>query len=219
MKPKTSFMLEMAKRSVGVAAACLPLLVLSADAADAATEQNIRDAILERKTFSAQRLGELDLNRDGRVDVADAALNQIAEGILPKAGVWAVILTPEANTAGGTTQFTMTLAYDPAGNRTGSVTNQGSGFLSQGGTVLLPPAANTPISFKAEVKDNTVLPASLTAMALPFAHSITFWSEPGINPFIGTDIITGRYEEVLAPSPATPQTAHLTTRVYGTFLM
>ena len=92
-------MLEMAKRSVGVVAACLPLWVISADVTVAATEQDIQDASLERMTLSAQRLMELNLNRDGRVDVADAALNQIGEGILPKAEMWVVILTPTGDAA------------------------------------------------------------------------------------------------------------------------
>jgi len=56
------------------------LTVLSGSAfgqTQAITEQNITDAILGRRPFSAEELNSFDLNRDGVVDVADLAYHKV----------------------------------------------------------------------------------------------------------------------------------------------
>ncbi len=51
----------------------------AADQAGIVTERNIRDAILERRTFTAEELAQLDLNGDGKVDAADLVIQQDQE--------------------------------------------------------------------------------------------------------------------------------------------
>jgi len=46
---------------------------------EAATERNIRDAILERITPDAAQIQEMDLNFDGKIDVADLVIQQDRE--------------------------------------------------------------------------------------------------------------------------------------------
>jgi len=57
---------------------CLTILVLLSALftlqASAVTEQDIKDAVLGRKTFTDTELQAMDLNGDGKVDVADAVM-------------------------------------------------------------------------------------------------------------------------------------------------
>ena len=74
MKPSTSFLRDRgaAMRKIAVALSCL-ILTAAVARADSSwvTRQDLLDAILQRGTLTSQQLQELDLTRDGVVDVAD----------------------------------------------------------------------------------------------------------------------------------------------------
>ena len=182
-------------------------------------QQEILNVILERTNLNSSALSSLDLNHDGIVDVADVVVLRIKQGPLPKAGVWSCAFIPFEDYYGGNNQCTMQIDYDTAKRPYGFVSSNSAGFFAGGGILNFPRDQNSPLTFKALVEDNTIVPTNYTALGVAFTHTLILSNAPSVNPFAGTDIIVGEYEDWFSPLPLVSENAHLATKVTGAFIM
>lgn len=126
--------LGMRERLASLACAALLLAVPAAAQVNLVTEANIRDAILGDESFSEDDLGRMDVNGDGKVDVADLAL---VAGV-PVASFEVASSTVEEGsgalslTVYFTSHFTGDLAYTVGGTSTA-----GSDYATPTGTVAV----------------------------------------------------------------------------------